>query len=146
MCDMWFLLLSHFSRIRLGVTPSTAAHQAPPSLGFSRQEHWSGLPVPSPMWFLRLGHKKDTLSAWHSPLECLPLELILYVVSESRPHVDVTGYVTTMKKVADSQHLSSNVSVETLYGSSPCESLSWESRHMDQRHIILVVSYMNFWS
>jgi len=26
-----------------------AAHQAPPSLGFSRQEHWSGLPFPSPM-------------------------------------------------------------------------------------------------
>ena len=29
--------------------PETAAHQAPPSLGFSRQEHWSGLPFPSPM-------------------------------------------------------------------------------------------------
>ena len=29
--------------------PMTAAHQAPPSLGFSRQEHWSGLPFPSPM-------------------------------------------------------------------------------------------------
>ena len=30
------------------VRPKTAAHQAPPSLGFSRQEHWSGLPLPSP--------------------------------------------------------------------------------------------------
>ena len=29
--------------------PQTATHQAPPSLGFSRQEHWSGLPFPSPM-------------------------------------------------------------------------------------------------
>ena len=29
--------------------PIGAAHQAPPSLGFSRQEHWSGLPFPSPM-------------------------------------------------------------------------------------------------
>ena len=43
------LLLSHFSRVRLCVTPWTAAHQAPPSLGFSRQEHWSGLPFPSPV-------------------------------------------------------------------------------------------------
>ena len=43
------LLLSHFSRVRLCVTPQTAAHQAPLSLGFSRQEHWSGLPFPSPM-------------------------------------------------------------------------------------------------
>ena len=38
------LLLSHFSCVRLCATPETAAHQAPPSLGFSRQEHWSGLP------------------------------------------------------------------------------------------------------
>ena len=43
------LLLSHFSHVRLCATPQTAAHQAPPSLGFSRQEHWSGLPFPSPM-------------------------------------------------------------------------------------------------
>ena len=43
------LLLSLFSRVRLCATPETAAHQAPPSLGFSRQEHWSGLPSPSPM-------------------------------------------------------------------------------------------------
>ena len=43
------LLLSCFSRVRLCVTPETAAHQASLSLGFSRQEHWSGLPFPSPM-------------------------------------------------------------------------------------------------
>ena len=43
------LLLSCFSCVRLCATPWTAAHQAPPSLGFSRQEHWSGLPFPSPM-------------------------------------------------------------------------------------------------
>ena len=43
------LLLSHFSCVRLCATPETAAHQAPPSLGFSRQEHWSGLPFPSPV-------------------------------------------------------------------------------------------------
>ena len=43
------LLLSFFSRVQLCVTPEAAAHQAPPSLGFSRQEHWSGLPFPSSM-------------------------------------------------------------------------------------------------
>ena len=37
------LLLSRFSRVQLCATPETEAHQAPPSLGFSRQEHWSGL-------------------------------------------------------------------------------------------------------
>ena len=43
------LLLSRFSRVRLCATPQTAAHQPPLTLGFSRQEHWSGLPFPSPM-------------------------------------------------------------------------------------------------
>ena len=42
------LLLSRFSCVRLCATPQTEAHQAPPSLVFSRQEHWSGLPFPSP--------------------------------------------------------------------------------------------------
>ena len=42
------LLLCHFSHVRLCATPETAAHQAPPPLGFSWQEHWSGLPFPSP--------------------------------------------------------------------------------------------------
>ena len=39
----------HFSRVQLCGMPETAAYQAPPSLGFSRQEHWSGLPFPFPL-------------------------------------------------------------------------------------------------
>ena len=46
---VWLLLLpSRFSRVRLCATPWTAAYQASPSMGFSRQEHWSGLLFPSP--------------------------------------------------------------------------------------------------
>ena len=45
----FMLLLSRFSHVQLCATPQTAAHQAPPRLGFSRQEYWSGLPFPSPM-------------------------------------------------------------------------------------------------
>ena len=48
-CVCMLLLLSCFSRVRLCATPQMAAHQAPPSLGFSRQEHCSGLPFPSLM-------------------------------------------------------------------------------------------------
>ena len=36
------------SRVQLFVTPWTVAYQASPSMGFSREEHWSGLPFPSP--------------------------------------------------------------------------------------------------
>ena len=46
---MLLLLLSRFSHVQLCATPEMAGYQAPPSLGFSRQEHWSGLPFPSPM-------------------------------------------------------------------------------------------------
>ena len=46
--SLLLLLLSRFSHVRLCATPEMTAHQAPPSLGFSRQEHWSGLPFPSP--------------------------------------------------------------------------------------------------
>ena len=42
-------VLSRFIRVWLFVTLWTVASQAPPSMGFSRQEHWSGLPFPSPM-------------------------------------------------------------------------------------------------
>ena len=42
------LLLSCFSRVRLFATPWTVAYHAPPSMGFSRQGYWSGVPSPSP--------------------------------------------------------------------------------------------------
>ena len=47
---MLLLLLSRFSRVQLCATPETAAYNALLSLGFSRQEHWSGLPFPSPLY------------------------------------------------------------------------------------------------
>ena len=40
--------LNSLSRVRLFATPQTIAHQAPPSMGFSRQEYWSGLPFSPP--------------------------------------------------------------------------------------------------
>ena len=44
----WKVKVKSLSRFRLFTTPWTAAHQAPPSMGFSRQEYWSGVPLPSP--------------------------------------------------------------------------------------------------
>ena len=68
---MLLLLLSRFSRVRLCATPETAAHQAPLSLGFSRQEHWSGLPFLSPM------HESESEVAQscptlRDPMDCSP--------------------------------------------------------------------------
>ena len=45
----WKVKVKCFSRVRLLATPWTATYQASPSMGFSRQEYWSGLPLPSPI-------------------------------------------------------------------------------------------------
>ena len=68
---MLLLLLSCFSCVRLCATPQTAAHQAPPSLGFSRQEHWSGLPFPSPM------HESESEDAQLCPTLSDPMDCSL---------------------------------------------------------------------
>ena len=44
----WKVKMKSLSRVWLLSTPWTAAYQAPPSMGFSRQEYWSGVPLPSP--------------------------------------------------------------------------------------------------
>ena len=44
----WKVKVKSLSRVLLLATPWTAAHQVPPSMGFFRQEYWSGVPLPSP--------------------------------------------------------------------------------------------------
>ena len=56
----WKVNVKSLSRVRLLATLWTAAYEAPPSMGFSRQEYWSGLPLPSP----DLGYSNDIL---HTP-------------------------------------------------------------------------------
>ena len=50
----WKVKVKSLSHIRLLATPWTATYQAPPSMGFSRQEYWSGVPLPSPIYFYLL--------------------------------------------------------------------------------------------
>ena len=45
----WKVKVKSLGRVRLLATPWTAAYQAPPSMGFSRQKNWSGVPLPSPV-------------------------------------------------------------------------------------------------
>ena len=54
-------MLSHFSHVGLFATPWTAAYQAPLSMGFSGQEHWSGLPCPPPGDLPNPGIKPESL-------------------------------------------------------------------------------------
>ena len=70
---MWLLLLRRFSSVGLCATPQTAAHQASPSLGFSRQEHWSGLPFPAPVRESEVAQLCPTLS---DPMDLQPTRLL----------------------------------------------------------------------
>ena len=75
------------SRVRLFATPWTVAYQAPPSVGFSRQEYWSGLPFPSPEDLPNPGIEPgspalqaDTLTS-EPPGKPLPLLKTLVIIS-----------------------------------------------------------------
>ena len=79
----WKVKVKLLSHIQLLATPWTAAYQALPSMGFSRQEYWSGVPLPSP-------HQ-----AWRTPkivllwttLDCLPKSLAIDLMKETRRRV-----------------------------------------------------------
>ena len=60
------------SRVRLFATPWTVAHQAPPSMGFSRQEYWSGLPIPSPGDLPNPGIEPRSPTLWADALTSEP--------------------------------------------------------------------------
>ena len=81
--QLLLLWLNCFSRVRLRATLQTAAHQAPPSLGFSRQEHWSGLPFPSPMQESEseVAQSCPTLS---DPMDCSPPGSSVHGISQAR--------------------------------------------------------------
>ena len=69
-----------FSCVLLLATPWTAAYQAPPSMGFSRQEYWSGLPLPSPMTNLDsiLKSRDITLSTKVCLVKALVFPVVMY--------------------------------------------------------------------
>ena len=57
----WKVKVKSLSHVQLVATPWTAAYQSPLSVGFSKQEYWSGLPLPSPDALLRLVHNPDVI-------------------------------------------------------------------------------------
>ena len=65
----WKIQVKSFSRVRLPATPWTTAYQAPPSVGFSRQEYWSGVLLPS------LNKSTANIKSTDEQLDALPLKL-----------------------------------------------------------------------
>ena len=77
-------LLSHFSHVQFSATPWTLAHQDPLSMGFSRQEYWSGLPFPSLTLFLILLSEVKQKLTKSCPILCDPLDYIVHGILQAR--------------------------------------------------------------
>ena len=77
-CMKWKVKVKSLSHVWLLATPWTAAYQAPPSMGFSRQEYWSGLPLPSqdgsPSFFEKYFAAAVTKSLQSCPTLCDPMD------------------------------------------------------------------------
>ena len=81
----WKVKVKSLSCVRLLVTPWTAAYQGPPSMGFSRQEYWSGVPLPSPADHKSANHKTRTNTRILTLYQALVLNILEQYVSKCGP-------------------------------------------------------------
>ena len=75
----WKVKVKSFSRVWLFATPWTAAYQASPSIGVSRQEYWSRLPLPSPGSILYLQAKQIINYSW-----CMQIHFVFRVIKRNK--------------------------------------------------------------
>ena len=87
-------------RVRLFMTPWTAAYQAPPSMGFSRQEYWNGVPLPSPIYKLKQTWIKHPCSTRDlgPPCPSFPFWLVLWSVEVCQAHFPARAFKTSSRE------------------------------------------------
>ena len=90
----WKVKVKSLSPARLLATPWTAAHQAPPSMGFSRQEYWSGVPLPSPYGILH-NHKKE----WNNAFSTTWMDLEMIILSQTERERQIQYDITYMRNL-----------------------------------------------
>ena len=97
----WKVKVKSLSPIRLSATPWTAAHHAPPSMGLSRQENWSGVPLPSPNFPLASYFTHGnvyismSLSRFVPPAPAPAVSVSLFPMSESIPALQIGSSIPT---------------------------------------------------
>ena len=87
----WKVKMKSLSRVWLFATPWTAAYQAPPSMGFSRQEYWSGVPSPSPYKGIIPAKKRNELLI--HPTAWLSLKIIMMSLKKKKKEDIVYNFI-----------------------------------------------------
>ena len=121
----WKVKVKSLSRVRLLATPWTAAHQAPPCMGFSRQEYWSGVPLPSPH-FSKFPEEKhsDNYPTHHNVLFFPLSKMMLTPWKES--------YDQPRQHIKKQRHYFANKGLSSQsYGFSSSHVWMWELDHKE---------------
>ena len=132
------------SRVQLLATPWTAAYQAPPSMGFSRQEYWSGVPLPSPMEHLG-GTNPASLSIYlyvHACAKLLKSCLTLCNARDCSPpgsSVHVIFQARILKWVAISSSRGSSQPRDRIYISCIGSRILYHLSHMGSYWLLLLL-------
>ena len=120
----WKMKAKPLSCVRLAVTPWTAAYQAPPSMGFSRQEYWSGVPLPSLNSFLLASYSlqaiyklNETHPHWlgQPPLLSLPIQIL---ISYKNILLDTPRHSLQRAPCVPSRHIKLIITVSNLHWQS----------------------------
>ena len=132
------LLLSRFSRVQLCVTPETAAHQALPSLGFSRQEHWSGLPFPSPMHKVKSESEVvQSCPALRNPMDCsLPGSSVHGIFQARVLEWDAIAFSVSAEGLGSNTHWGTKNSETTQQHPPPPEKKKTQKSNFLFTHIV----------
>ena len=144
-------VLSRFSHVWLCVTWWTVAHQAPLSTGFSRQEHWSGLPFPSPM------HESEKWKSSHSvvfdssrPHELQPTRLLHPGIFQARvlewgaiAFSDISTYLHLISVKLPSREWKWEVRSYVIQRNSNILVQLWESGAMAENTLLFWVKYVS---
>ena len=80
----WKVKVKSLSCVWLLVTLWTAAYQAPPSMGFSKQEYWSGVPLPSPIYLYSNRYKSIQLYIWYLSKQTVSLSWIKHTYRQAK--------------------------------------------------------------
>ena len=96
----WKVKVKSLSHVQLLATPWTAAHQAPPSMGFSRQEYWTGVPLPSPNMLSRLvisflPRSKHLLILWLQSPPAVILDTWDTIIKQKICHIEADIHTQT---------------------------------------------------